>query len=98
MAFNHSGASKPERTFSMNQRILRLFNYALSLVASLLLFTAGAAAQCSDLTTGLREPLGSALTNQGNLLISESGTGAPHSARISILDSTGNRRTLLDGL
>jgi len=38
------------------------------------------------------------LTNQGNLLVSETGNIALHSGRISIVDSFGSRRTLLDGL
>jgi hypothetical protein len=57
-----------------------------------------ARAQCTQVTSGLREPLGSALTNLGNLLISESGTAAPGSGRISIVQPDGERRTLLGGL
>jgi hypothetical protein len=63
-----------------------------------LLAGAQANAQCTEVTSGLREPLGTALTNQGNLLVSETGTTALHSGRISIVDPSGNRRTLLDGL
>ncbi len=70
---------------------------ALSVVTTLLT-VAQANAQCTELISGLREPLGTALTNQGNLLVSETGTPAPRSGRISIIDSHGNRRTLLDGL
>jgi hypothetical protein len=59
-----------------------------------------ARAQCTTpLTTGLRSPLGIALSNQNNLLVSETGTtGVLHSGRISIVDTDGTRRTLLDGL
>jgi hypothetical protein len=59
-----------------------------------------ARAQCGvEVTAGLRFPLGIALSNQNNLLISESGTaGVLHSGRISILGTDGTRRTLLDGL
>jgi len=58
-----------------------------------------AGAQCTTVITGLREPLGTALSNQGNLLVSESGTTSTlHSGRISIVDDSGNLRTLLDGL
>lgn len=71
---------------------------ALASVAVMLLATAVVRAQCTQLIGGLHEPLGSALTNQGNLLVSESGTGAQGSGRISIVDPSGNRRTLLDGL
>ena len=56
-----------------------------------------ALAQCTEVTSGLHLPLGTTLTNHGNLLVSESGTGAMD-GRISIFDSSGNRRTLLDGL
>jgi hypothetical protein len=59
---------------------------------------AQANAQCTQIISGLRQPLGTALTNQGNLLVSETGTPAPNSGRISIVDAAGNRRTLLDGL
>ena len=51
-----------------------------------------------DITTGLREPLGTALSNQGNLIVSETGTSVPNSGRISIVNADGDRRTLLDGL
>jgi hypothetical protein len=66
--------------------------------ATVLLADAQANAQCTAVTSDLREPLGTALTNQGNLLVSETGTTALHSGRISIVDPSGNRRTLLDGL
>jgi len=42
--------------------------------------------------------MGMALSNQGNVLVSETGTATPHSGRISIVDPSGDRRTLLDGL
>jgi hypothetical protein len=59
-----------------------------------------ARAQCgTQVTAGLRFPLGIALSNQNNLLVAESGTaGVLHSGRISIVDVEGGRRTLLDGL
>ena len=82
----------------MNRHTLRLMRYLLSLSISLFLPAPSLLAQCSDVTTGLREPLGSALSNQANLLVSETGTAALHSGRISIIDESGNRRTLLDGL
>ena len=77
--------------------ILRLA-FGLASMAVMLLATAKATAQCTELTAGLHQPLGSALTNRGNLLVSESGTGMPSSGRVSIVDPSGNRRTLLDGL
>lgn len=60
-----------------------------------------AQAQCPPnvLTSDLRTPLGIIQSNQDNLIVSESGTrGVLHSGRISIVDSDGTRRTLLDGL
>src|SRR4030095_11259714 len=72
--------------------------FGLASMAVMLLAIAKASAQCTELIAGLNKPLGSALTNRGNLLVSESGTGAPDSGRISIVDPSGNRRTLLDGL
>jgi len=58
---------------------------------------AQAVGECTEIASGLHLPLGTTLTNQGNLLVSESGTGAMD-GRISIFDPSGNRRTLLDGL
>jgi hypothetical protein len=59
-----------------------------------------AGAQCAtEVIAGLRFPLGIALSNQNNILVSETGTtGVEHSGRISIVDKDGIRRTLLDGL
>ena len=75
----------------------------LVLVAVLLsaFAAADAAAQLCPGTTvvsGLRRPLGMALSNQGNLIVSESGTPVPDSGRLSIVDAGGARRTLIDGL
>ena len=72
--------------------------FGLASMAVMLLATAKASAQCTELIAGLHAPLGSALTNRGSLLISETGTGAPGSGRISIVEPSGNRRTLLNGL
>jgi hypothetical protein len=81
---------------------LRFFqSTGLSLVLTalaILLGTAQASAQCTEFISGLQLPLGTALTNQGNLLVSESGTGAGGTGRISIVDPSGNARTLLHGL
>jgi len=59
-----------------------------------------ALAQCPlpALTSGLDFPLGITQTDQGNLLVSETGTPVANSGRISIVDLNGNRRTLLAGL
>ena len=57
------------------------------------------AADCPVIAGGLRAPIGSAFTNQGNLIVSETGTAnVPASGRISIVSKSGSRRTLLDGL
>jgi hypothetical protein len=57
------------------------------------------AADCQVLASGLRTPIGSVITNQGNLLVSETGTvNVLASGRISIVSPGGTRRTLLDGL
>jgi len=42
--------------------------------------------------------MGIAMSNLGNLIVSETGTATRHSGRISIIDAQGNRRTLIDGL
>ena len=50
------------------------------------------------LTSGLKRPNKTILTDQGNLLVAEGGTGI-HDGRISIINpQTGLRRTLLNGL
>jgi hypothetical protein len=86
----------------MNKPMLRILtSRGLSLLFTISAVWLGgvqANAQCTELTSGLRAPLGTALTNQGNLLVSETGTTTLHSGRISIIDPSGNRRTLLDGL
>ncbi|MFZ0063883.1 MAG: ScyD/ScyE family protein [Pyrinomonadaceae bacterium] len=87
----------------MKQHISRLFEsigFSLTLAAAtVLLSVAPAMAQCSDVVTGLRSPLGITQSNQNNLIVSETGTlDVLHSGRISIVDPLGGRRTLLDGL
>jgi len=46
----------------------------------------------------LRRPMGLALSNLGNLIVSETGSAVPNSGRISIISPDGNRRTLIDRL
>jgi hypothetical protein len=54
---------------------------------------------CSVVASGLRAPIGSVFSNQGNLIVSETGiAGNQTSGRISIVSQDGTRRTLLDGL
>ena len=87
----------------MNRPIPPIFAsiaFSLTLVAAtVLLSPVSTMAQCSEVISGLRTPLGITQSNQNNLIVSESGTlGALHSGRISIVDPSGTRRTLLDGL
>jgi hypothetical protein len=88
----------------MKNKIFRSFTsleFSLVLVSAAILLTVGqASAQCpaTELTSGLRLPLSITQSNQENLLVSESGTRTPNMGRISIIDLTGNRRTLVDGL
>ncbi len=57
----------------------------------------GQTATSSVVASGLRAPVKSIFTPKGNLLVAEAGNG-PNTGRISIIDSSGNRRTLIDGL
>src|SRR5690348_2655370 len=71
----------------------------LSLAAvGLLCASAAAWAQSATvLATGLQNPIKIVLSARGNLLVAENGTTA-NSGRISIVDRSGKRRTLIDGL
>ncbi|MBA3255497.1 MAG: ScyD/ScyE family protein [Pyrinomonadaceae bacterium] len=87
----------------MNRYTLRLFpsvTFLLSLVVSVLLLAGvDARAQCPEVVTaGLHTPLGITQSNKDNLIVSETGTPTLHTGRISIVDPSGNRRTLLNGL
>ncbi len=84
-------------------RFLATVRLSLALVAAtVILAGAQASAQVicpvTELTSGLREPLGITQSNQSNLLVSETGTRVSHTGRISIVGLDGSRRTLLDGL
>ncbi|HEX4667175.1 MAG TPA: ScyD/ScyE family protein [Chthoniobacterales bacterium] len=68
------------------------------IVSAIVLSAAQLRAQCTEILSDLKEPIGSLLTTQGNLLVAESGDATAGSGRISIVDPSGNRRTLLDGL
>jgi hypothetical protein len=86
----------------MNKHLLRIFaliKFSLALAVSTALFAGTqASAQCTQLTSGLQIPLGITQSNQGNLLVGESGTPSPNTGRISVVDLNGNRRTLVEGL
>ena len=70
----------------------------LLIVSAIFLSAAQVKAQCTTVLSDLREPIGSVLSDQENLLIAESGNGDLNSGRISIVEASGNRRTLIDGL
>jgi hypothetical protein len=69
-------------------------------LAALLLAGAGARAQCPApvVTAGLQAPLGITQSNQGNLLVAETGPPVVNAGRISIVAPSGGTRTLLGGL
>jgi hypothetical protein len=82
----------------------RRLNWLLAGVVAMAGMAAAApnvAAQACPGTTvvsNLRRPIGMALSNKGNLIVSETGTATIHSGRISIVSPDGGRRTLIDGL
>src|SRR5262245_35372145 len=81
--------------------LLRRAAFWLALAALFVLLTgsqAGAQCPATPLTSGLQIPLGIFQSNDGNLLVSETGTPTPNTGRISIVGLNGSRRTLLDGL
>lgn len=72
---------------------------ALAMIAGAAPCATASAADCGVVASGLRAPIGSVFSNQGNLIVSETGiAGDPASGRISIVSPDGTRRTLLDGL
>lgn len=80
-------------------RLLRASCLAILGGTGLLAGATAGAADCQVVASGLNAPIGSVLTNQGNLLVSETGIkGDFDSGRISIVSPGGGRRTLLDGL
>ena len=79
---------------------LKRLSLLAGIVATIPLTSLSVRAECPvmELTSGLRKPLGITQSNKRNLLVSESGTRAANSGRISIVELSGERRTLLDGL
>src|SRR5262249_47467736 len=81
------------------RRQLRLHaSLSLFLIIAFSLGAMEAYAQCTQVTSGLRAPLGIVLSNQNKLLVSETCTPSLDSGRISIIDPNGQQRTLLAGL
>lgn len=80
--------------------LIAYLRYLMLLAAVILLAGTHASAQCpvTVLASDLRDPLGITQSNQNNLIVAETGTRTPDSGRISIIDTSGNHRTLLDGL
>lgn len=85
----------------MNNDKNHLVPFKFSAVITLLLMLVSSSkvnAQCVEVASGLRTPLGITSSNLNNLIVSETGNRLLHSGRLSIIDQEGNRRTLLDGL
>lgn len=59
---------------------------------------ASAAGTCNIEASGLEAPLSIVQSSSGSYIVSESGTMSANSGRISIVDTSGVRRTLIDGL
>ena len=87
-------------TYSVQNRCSAKMATGAILGLSLLVRSWCAQAQCpiTEIGSGLRGPLGITQTKAGNLLVAETGTPTANTGRISILDVTGARRTLIDGL
>jgi hypothetical protein len=83
-----------EHSHSLRSAVLGLLAGTAALAGGI-----AGAADCDVVASGLRSPIGSAFTNQGNLVVSETGIkNVPASGRVSIVSPDGGRRTLLDGL
>lgn len=83
----------------MNGNTNRKAPRTLWLIASLLVLTLAPPLPAQDVVTdGLLRPAKLIRTPLGNLLVAEVGTAEPNSSAVSIIDTTGNRRTLLSGL
>src|SRR5882724_5858828 len=67
------------------------------IAAAVLLMTPAAKSQCSTAYSGLQGPVGIVQSNAGDLLVAESGSRAPNTGSISIVN-LGGRRALLSGL
>jgi hypothetical protein len=78
----------------------RFPGYLAAVTAALSLACSTALAVCPavEILSGLQAPGGVALTNQGNLIVSESGPHGQNIGRLSIVSPTGARRTLISGM
>ncbi|HWT02542.1 MAG TPA: ScyD/ScyE family protein [Pyrinomonadaceae bacterium] len=83
-------------------RLLAQAGFSLALAAAVTVFAVvGASAQQCPVTgfsSGLQLPSGVAQSPLGNLLVTENGTSAPNTGRVSIVEPGGTRRTLINGL
>ncbi len=71
----------------------------LLIALTMMLGAVASTAQTSVFTVGLNNPAKIVVAGSSSLLISESGTTAPNSGRISLVNrTTGARQTLIDGL
>jgi hypothetical protein len=84
------------------RRVLTVAGAALLSGASLLALAGPASAQTAcpveKIPSGLQSPQSIVQSDQGNLLVAESGGRPPNAGRISIVGLAGDRRTLVSGL
>src|SRR5438045_746665 len=85
---------------SNTARMAMTASFLIAAAATSMLAATEAYAQkaCTQFASGLQFPLAITQSNQGNLVVAEGGQGTPNTGRISIVDSSGARRTLLAGL
>jgi hypothetical protein len=81
----------------MNRRQLVLITITVLIPMVMYSYAGGQTATPSVFASGFRAPVKSLFTPKGNLLVAEAGNG-PNTGRISIVEASGNRRTLIDGL
>ncbi|HEY7910492.1 MAG TPA: ScyD/ScyE family protein [Blastocatellia bacterium] len=78
-----------------------MYKAVVSLMLALIVAASAgeASAQCptSVFTAGLKAPTEIIFTPAGNLLVAEAGNG-PNTGRLSLIDPSGNRRTIIDNL
>jgi hypothetical protein len=67
-------------------------------ICALLVVSSSPAQNVTVFAEGLQRPLRATFTPQGNLLVSEGGLPAPNTGRLSLLDRSGARRSIIEGL